>query len=87
MLTSMSLTDREREIVALLRRDPLIGSEALAHELGTTRAAVRVTSEPANPQNSDETINSSNPPRYTRRCPSTSLSEANGSTVAMIANW
>ncbi|MCW2772370.1 MAG: PfkB domain protein [Nocardioides sp.] len=42
MLTSMSLTDREREIVALLRRDPLIGSEALAEALGTTRAAVNV---------------------------------------------
>ena len=42
MLTSMSLTDREREIVALLRRDPLIGSAALARELGTTRAAVNV---------------------------------------------
>lgn len=38
----MSLTDREREIVALLRRDPLIGSEAIAQELGTTRAAVNV---------------------------------------------
>ena len=42
MLTSMSLTDREREIVALLRRDPLIGSQALAHALGTTRTAVNV---------------------------------------------
>src|SRR3954471_15104806 len=42
MLTSMSLTEREREIVALLRRDPLIGSAALARELGTTRAAVNV---------------------------------------------
>lgn len=38
----MSLTDREREIVVLLRRDPLIGSEAIAQELGTTRAAVNV---------------------------------------------
>ncbi|MDF1604397.1 carbohydrate kinase [Nocardioides sp. YIM 152315] len=38
----MSLTDREREVVALLRRDPLIGSEAIARELGTTRAAVNV---------------------------------------------
>src|SRR3954471_833768 len=42
MLTSMSLTDREREIVALLRRDPLIGSAALARELGPPRAAVNV---------------------------------------------
>jgi len=38
----MTLTDREREIVALLRRDPLIGSAAIAEELGTTRAAVNV---------------------------------------------
>ncbi|RYJ05048.1 MAG: winged helix-turn-helix transcriptional regulator, partial [Actinomycetales bacterium] len=38
----MSLTDREREIVALLRRDPLIGSAAIADALGTTRAAVNV---------------------------------------------
>ena len=42
MLTSMSLTEREQEIVALLRRDPLIGSAALAEALGTTRAAVNV---------------------------------------------
>lgn len=38
----MELTEREREIVALLRRNPLIGSEAIALELGTTRAAVNV---------------------------------------------
>lgn len=38
----MNLTDREREIVALLRRDPLMGSEAMAEALGTTRAAVNV---------------------------------------------
>lgn len=38
----MTLTEREQEIVALLRRDPLIGSEALAVALGTTRAAVNV---------------------------------------------
>lgn len=38
----MNLTEREREIVALLRRDPLLGSEALADALGTTRAAVNV---------------------------------------------
>src|SRR6478735_1169390 len=42
MMTSMSLTDREREVVALLRRDPLIGSAAIADALGTTRAAVNV---------------------------------------------
>src|SRR3954470_18257535 len=42
MLTSMTLTDRERAVVALLRRDPLIGSEAIAAALGTTRAAVNV---------------------------------------------
>jgi pseudouridine kinase len=38
----MTLTEREREIVALLRRDPLMGSAAIAEELGTTRAAVNV---------------------------------------------
>jgi pseudouridine kinase len=38
----MTLTDREQEIVALLRRDPLIGSAALADALGTTRAAINV---------------------------------------------
>lgn len=38
----MSLTEREREIVALLRRDPLIGSAAIAEALGTTRAAINV---------------------------------------------
>lgn len=38
----MSLTEREREIVALLRRDPLLGSEAIAAALGTTRTAVNV---------------------------------------------
>ena len=38
----MTLTDREREIVALLRRDPLVGSAAIAEALGTTRAAVNV---------------------------------------------
>ncbi|MFT4084533.1 MAG: winged helix-turn-helix transcriptional regulator [Nocardioides sp.] len=36
------LTDREQEIVALLRRDPLIGSAQIAERLGTTRAAVNV---------------------------------------------
>jgi pseudouridine kinase len=38
----VGLTEREREIVALLRRDPLVGSEAMAAALGTTRAAVNV---------------------------------------------
>jgi pseudouridine kinase len=38
----VTLTEREAEIVALLRRDPLIGSEAIAQRLGTTRAAVNV---------------------------------------------
>ena len=38
----MSLTDREQEIVALLRRDPLTGSAAIAAALGTTRQAVNV---------------------------------------------
>src|SRR3954471_14593019 len=42
MLTSMSLTEREREVVALLRRNPLIGSAAIAGALGTSRAAVNV---------------------------------------------
>jgi pseudouridine kinase len=40
MLMSMTLTERERQIVALLRRDPMMGSEAMARRLGTTRAAV-----------------------------------------------
>lgn len=38
----MRLTDREQEIVALLRHDPLLGSQAIAERLGTTRAAVNV---------------------------------------------
>ena len=38
----MNLTEREQEIVTLLRRDPLIGSAAIAAALGTTRAAVNV---------------------------------------------
>ncbi|MEU6351991.1 carbohydrate kinase [Streptomyces sp. NPDC047072] len=38
----MMLTQREREILALLRRDPLAGAQALADALGTTRAAVNV---------------------------------------------
>jgi pseudouridine kinase len=39
---SVGLTEREREVVELLRRDPLIGSQALAERLGTSRAAVNV---------------------------------------------
>ncbi len=42
MLISMSLTDREQQIVGMLRRDPMIGSAAIAEQLGTTRAAVNV---------------------------------------------
>jgi pseudouridine kinase len=42
ILLSVRMTDREREIVELLRRDPLIGSEAIAGRLGTSRAAVNV---------------------------------------------
>ncbi len=38
----MSLTDRERQIVALLRADPMLGSDAIAETLGTTRGAVNV---------------------------------------------
>ena len=38
----MKLTDREQQIVAMLRRDPMIGSAAIADQLGTTRAAVNV---------------------------------------------
>lgn len=38
----MNLTEREQEIVALIRRDPLIGSEAIAREIGTTRQSVNV---------------------------------------------
>ena len=36
------LTDREQQIIDLLRRDPLMGSAALAQTLGTTRAAINV---------------------------------------------
>lgn len=36
------LTDREQQIVELLRRDPLMGSEALAAAIGTTRASINV---------------------------------------------
>ncbi|KRE62040.1 PfkB family carbohydrate kinase [Nostocoides sp. Soil756] len=38
----MSLTEREREIVALLRADPLLDAAGLAERLGSTRAAVSV---------------------------------------------
>ncbi|ABL84117.1 MULTISPECIES: carbohydrate kinase [unclassified Nocardioides] len=38
----MNLTEREQEIVTLLRRDPLVSSAAIAEALGTTRAAVNV---------------------------------------------
>ncbi|MFD7503150.1 PfkB family carbohydrate kinase [Streptomyces sp. NPDC059850] len=38
----MMLTRREREVLALLRRDPLCGAQAIADALGTTRAAVNV---------------------------------------------
>ncbi len=41
-MTSMDLTEREQEIVSLLRRDPLAGSETIARVLGTTRQAVNV---------------------------------------------
>lgn len=41
-MISMNLTDRELEIVALLRHDPMIGAAAIAEQLGTTRAAVNV---------------------------------------------
>lgn len=42
MMISMSLTGREQQIVAMLRRDPMMGSAAIAEQLGTTRAAVNV---------------------------------------------
>lgn len=38
----MKLTEREEQIVAILRRDPMIGSAAIADQLGMTRAAVNV---------------------------------------------
>jgi len=38
----MGLTDREREIVDLLRGEPLIGPAEIAERLGSTRAAVNV---------------------------------------------
>ena len=36
------LTERERQIVQLVRRDPLIGSEMLAAALGTSQASINV---------------------------------------------
>ncbi len=36
------LTEREQQIVDLLRRDPLIGTDALAEALGTSRASINV---------------------------------------------
>lgn len=38
----MNLTGREQQIVAMLRRDPMVGSAAIAEKLGTTRSAVNV---------------------------------------------
>jgi pseudouridine kinase len=38
----MHLTDREREIVTLLRRDPTISPAAIADQLGSSRASVNV---------------------------------------------
>lgn len=38
----MRLTEREQQIVALLRSDPTIGSEAIAQRLKTSRASVNV---------------------------------------------
>lgn len=36
------LTERERQIVEMLRRDPLLSSEQMAETLGTTRASINV---------------------------------------------
>lgn len=38
----MNLTDRERQIIEYIRRDPMIGAQALADRLGSTRSAVLV---------------------------------------------
>ncbi len=40
--TTKVLTEREQQIVDLLRRDPLIGTDALAASLGTSRASINV---------------------------------------------
>lgn len=42
MLLSVSLTEREQQVVDLLRADPLVGSAAIAQALGATRGAVNV---------------------------------------------
>ena len=42
MILSMHLTDREREIVTLLRRDPTISPAGIAAQLGSSRASVNV---------------------------------------------
>ena len=38
----MGVTDREQEIIDLLRREPLITPAEIAERLGSTRAAVNV---------------------------------------------
>ncbi len=38
----MRLTDREQQVIDLLRRDPTMTSDAMADRLGTTRAAINV---------------------------------------------
>lgn len=38
----MGLTDRERQIIGLLRGNPMMSSDAIAERLGSTRAAVNV---------------------------------------------
>jgi pseudouridine kinase len=38
----MAFTDRERQILALLRSNPMLSSEAIADRIGSTRAAVNV---------------------------------------------
>lgn len=42
MLISMNLTDREQQIVVLLRNDPMISSASIADRLGTTSTSVNV---------------------------------------------
>ena len=42
LYTSKVLTEREQQIVDLLRRDPLMGTEVLAAALGTSRASINV---------------------------------------------
>ena len=43
MLVSMKLTSREQQIVALLRRDPLIASAAIAAVEGPNKSLTAVT--------------------------------------------